>query len=294
MRVEAGTFRPTPIGEGPPLAPIALDLGDGDRAAPALPGVAQRLLRSAAPVGPLPVLTGSPDRESPPLATVRAAAERMRVPLWVFLPATEGGDGPDPPHREPGPGTTRWIPVALPGADRPKVPVPGAAVRYGSVAALGATETAEDVAGIAIVTGSLLDAGDWERAAELAGPRAGSWIVQDPFAGGRFDGSALRSAAALPGPSGPAPPVVTESWFRPAVPFAFLPVPGRRTLAQAAVLYLLSLPPVAAVAIRADDPESVDEVLQWSRAPPLDPDTRERIVPAAAHARSTLPGRARE
>jgi len=109
------------------------------------------------------------------------------------------------------------------------------------------------------------------------GRRDVAWVVRDPFAGGRLDGSRFdrRLSAPLSGP----PPSVRdlEAEFGPIARFRFLARPGRRTLAQAALRFVLDLPGVATVCIPMPRVERWNEIVGYERSAPLDDGERARI-----------------
>ncbi len=108
---------------------------------------------------------------------------------------------------------------------------------------------------------------------ELPDSRAGAWCVaRDVFAGGRLDGTAWPRALG-PSPSGGPPSAVREleADFAPVLELAFLTRGGRRTLAQAAVLYVLTHPWVLVASIPVPSAERLDEILGYDRASGLEP-----------------------
>ena len=97
-------------------------------------------------------------------------------------------------------------------------------------------------------------------------------LVRDPFAGGRLDGTRFAATLGERGPS--AAPLDVRSLhaeFDPVLHLGFLTRGRRRTLAQAALLFLFRFPWVATVLIPLPRPERWEEILGASSAPPLDP-----------------------
>jgi aryl-alcohol dehydrogenase-like predicted oxidoreductase len=96
------------------------------------------------------------------------------------------------------------------------------------------------------------------------------WIVRDPHAGGRLDGSLLRPD---PLPSRPgATPATLERYAReiqPILRLGFLTEGRKRTLAQAALLYALAQPSVVSVTPRLSSPERLSEWARYRDVAPL-------------------------
>jgi len=124
---------------------------------------------------------------------------------------------------------------------------------------------------------SLLEPGLLEAASLRLGGGRLRWLGRDPFAGGRLDGSRFLSAGSMSA----GVPVRTvrelESEFAPVARFGFLALPRRRTLAQAALWYALDRPEVVSVCLPLPPPERWEELLGFSRSPPLTEVERERI-----------------
>lgn len=118
---------------------------------------------------------------------------------------------------------------------------------------------------------SLLDLSCLGPLAERASRGPLGVLVRDPFSGGRLDGT--RFAATL-GERGPrsAPPDVRSlhAEFDPVLRLGFLTRGRRRTLAQAALLFLFRWPWVASVLVPLPRPERWEEILGASSARPLD------------------------
>ncbi len=122
-----------------------------------------------------------------------------------------------------------------------------------------------------------------EDAARAAGTAPFGWVVRDPFAGGRLDGS--RFAPALRGgrPATPRSVRELEAEFAPVAPYRFLARTGRRTLAQASLQFLLMRPWVATICVPPPVVERWDELFRLSDALPLTDEERaavEQLKPA--------------
>jgi aryl-alcohol dehydrogenase-like predicted oxidoreductase len=119
------------------------------------------------------------------------------------------------------------------------------------------------------------------------GPEGFSWIARDPFAGGRLDGRRFLPEA------GGAPTTVPravhdlEAEFAPVARLGFLALPHRRTLAQAALRFLVSRPWVATIVVPLPPPERWAEILGFRDSPPLTAAEHARIE--ALGADQTLP-----
>lgn len=103
-------------------------------------------------------------------------------------------------------------------------------------------------------------------------------IARDPFAAGRLDGSRFAREARFPGPG--TPPINVRSLheeYDPVLRFGFLTEGRRRTLAQAALQFVLSFGWVVAVVVPLPDPERFDEVLSAGSRPPLSSDEVDRL-----------------
>lgn len=103
-------------------------------------------------------------------------------------------------------------------------------------------------------------------------------LARDPFAGGRLDGTRFAATTALGGPSaGPVDVRRLHAEFDPVVRLGFLTEHRRRTLAQAALQFVLGRPWVVATCIPLPEPERFEEILGWDTAPPLDSEDRRRL-----------------
>ncbi len=124
---------------------------------------------------------------------------------------------------------------------------------------------------------SLVDRELAPRAARTLSDAPFAWIARNPFADGRLDGGRFGT-----GPGSP-PAVAPRSLRELATDleaisgFAFLAIPRRRTLAQAALRYLTGVPWVATVVIPLPAPERWDEIVGFEASPPLTDEERERV-----------------
>lgn len=95
-------------------------------------------------------------------------------------------------------------------------------------------------------------------------------IARGAFAGGRLSGGGLLDGGTARG--GPTPPATVrelEEAFRPVVALAFLTERRARTLAQAAVQYLLAQPSVLLVSVDLPPVERLREIVALDGAAPL-------------------------
>lgn len=125
---------------------------------------------------------------------------------------------------------------------------------------------------------SLLDARAFPRPPRAGAHPAPRLLVRDPFAGGLLDGSRLGTGLGDRRP-GRAPPDVRElrDEFAPVLRLGFLTERRSRTLAQAALSYLLQRPDVLSVLIPPPAPERWEEVLGARKTPPLSPEEIARL-----------------
>jgi len=98
-------------------------------------------------------------------------------------------------------------------------------------------------------------------------------LARNTFADGRLDGSRL-AATGFPGSPGEAPLDVRRMHedFDPVLRLGFLTVGRRRTLAQAALSFVLSWSWVATTVLPLPAPERMDEVLGYAACPPISPE----------------------
>ncbi len=120
------------------------------------------------------------------------------------------------------------------------------------------------------VPAHLLDPSPLERILPLARRTGSGLFVVDPFAGGRLDGSFLSSHI-LESTGATGPPVISDlrRSMGPVTRLGFLTAGRRRTLPQAAALYLLRYPEVVSVLIEARSVPRVDELAHLEAIPPL-------------------------
>ena len=117
---------------------------------------------------------------------------------------------------------------------------------------------------------SLLERGSLATFDSQLADRPASVLVRDPFSQGRLDGTRFSGARAGPGP--PAPPAdirALRAEFEPVLRLAPLTRDRRRTLAQAALQYLLSRPWAATVIIPVTSIDRWSELLGALEAPPI-------------------------
>ena len=103
-------------------------------------------------------------------------------------------------------------------------------------------------------------------------------IARNPFGDGRLDGSRFAGTL-VPGEPGHGPVDVRclHAEFDPVLRLGFLTQARRRTLAQAALHFVLRWPWVATCVIPLPTPERFDEILGYASSPPLDTDDLERL-----------------
>lgn len=131
-----------------------------------------------------------------------------------------------------------------------------------------------------LVTGelSLLDPAS-SRFPEGIPDAPGAWfIARNVFANGRLDGTAWPGSLRAGSTMGP-PESVRDlaGVYEPVLRFGFLTQGARRTLAQAALGYVLGCPWVLLASARLPPVDRLDELLGFSRAPPLGPDDLRRV-----------------
>ncbi len=115
-------------------------------------------------------------------------------------------------------------------------------------------------------------------AARRAGGGAFGWVARDVLAGGRLDGSRFALSPFGVGPAAPLPVREVERELARIAPLGFLAWAGRRTLAQAALHFVLDLPWVATACVPVPDPRRWEELAGFSRAPALEPAEREVLA----------------
>lgn len=203
-------------------------------------------------------------------SAVRESLEESRrrlepVPIGVveWDPGDElGGEGPaaNTPTSYPNAGPTEpLLAIELPRPGAP-LPVPGGAPSLFS-GSLSLLET------------------DLIPAFEEARSKPGAALIaHDPFAGGRLDGSRFEDQARLPGPgAGPADVRRLHEEFDPVLRLGFLTQGHRRTLAQAALQFVLEWSWVVTAVVPLPSPERFDEILGYASRSPLTEDEIRRI-----------------
>lgn len=139
---------------------------------------------------------------------------------------------------------------------------------------------------------SLLDAPSLAALARPASATSPRLIARDPFAGGRLDGTLLRGEISDRRPGGP-PRDLREmkEELAPVLRLGYLTRSRKRTLAQAALHYLLERPETLAVLVPLPDPERWEALSSGSRAAPLDAEELARLEERSdASARATSRG----
>jgi aryl-alcohol dehydrogenase-like predicted oxidoreductase len=98
-------------------------------------------------------------------------------------------------------------------------------------------------------------------------------IVRNPFADGRLDGSRFAATGMLAGPrAGPVELRRFQTEFDSVLALGFLTKDRRRTLAQAALRFVLGFPWVVTSVIPLPTPERFEEILSFGASPPLSED----------------------
>ncbi len=135
-------------------------------------------------------------------------------------------------------------------------------------------------------TFSLLDHGLADTAVRSAAPATLSWIARDPLASGRLDGRRFAASTVSGFPAPPASVRELGAEFAPVARLAFLGRAGRRTLAQAALRYVLDRPWVVSAALPLPPMERWQEILGFRASLPFEEDDWSRLgeAPVAAAA----------
>lgn len=141
---------------------------------------------------------------------------------------------------------------------------------------------------------SLLDAASLAPLAGGPRPRSPGLLVRDPFAGGRLDGSLLSREIGDRRPGRP-PRDLRElrEEFAPVLRLGFLTQGHKRTLAVAALRYLLQRSETLSVLVPLPSPERWEEIFSAPSAAALDPEELARLEgadPASEPASSPLSG----
>ena len=104
-------------------------------------------------------------------------------------------------------------------------------------------------------------------------------LATDPLAAGRLDGSRFSAAVAHRDPAaGPTSLRSLHDEFDPVLRFGFLTEARRRTLAQAAIRFVLSWPSIVTAAVPAPPPERLAELLGWATSSPFSTEEWDRIA----------------
>lgn len=110
------------------------------------------------------------------------------------------------------------------------------------------------------------------------GRQGDSLIASDPFAGGRLNGELLRAPVLdRPKPTRPLDLDATRREYAPLLALAFLTEARTRTMAAAALQYLLHRPPVSAVLVPIRAREEIDQIVEMRASPRLSEEERARI-----------------
>lgn len=105
---------------------------------------------------------------------------------------------------------------------------------------------------------------------ERAETSATHLIARNPFRDGRLDGSRFAASSTPNSPGeGPIDMRSLQREFDPVLRLGFLTAGHRRTLAQAALRFVLGQPWVATAVIPLPPPERFDEILGFESTPPL-------------------------
>lgn len=200
------------------------------------------------------------------LRSLESSGKRLApVPIvvveWELAADAEGGgasqSGPQPfPDRDSeGP---MWA-MRLDSSTVTLPPVPGSAALY-----------AADL--------SLLDHRAVRLFEDTLGPPDARLLARNPFAGGRLDGTRFAATTA---PSGPAAGAVDlrrlHTEFDPVLRLGFLTEDRRRTLAQAALQFVLGWPWVVTAVIPLPEPGRFEELLGWDAVPHLSDEDRRSL-----------------
>jgi len=114
---------------------------------------------------------------------------------------------------------------------------------------------------------------------EGADPERGTGLIsRDPFSDGRLDGSRFAAVGMPVGPEGrPADLRRLHREFEPVLRLGFLTEGGRRTLAQAALRFVLRCPWVITCVIPLPPPERFEEILGYGSAPAISDEELTRL-----------------
>jgi aryl-alcohol dehydrogenase-like predicted oxidoreductase len=126
---------------------------------------------------------------------------------------------------------------------------------------------------------SLLDDRTERRLEPFAATPGFGYFARDPFDGGRLDGRRLTETVSMRRPDvGPVRLRELEQEFAPVLSLGFLTDGKRRTLAQAALRYVLRWPWVCSVLVPLPAPERLGEVLAAESVPPLSEEELSRLA----------------
>jgi hypothetical protein len=157
-------------------------------------------------------------------------------------------------------------------------PLWGAAWASPSEAALNGPTALEHGARLLALPASLLSYAEAVQVGEQAARRGAAVIVLDPMASGSLDGSFLDGTP-LDRPPTSRPPSLDELSTRlgPVTRLGFLTEGRRRSLAQAAVRFVLGLPGVVSACCVQPSPRILAELAAIDKVPPLSEAELERV-----------------
>lgn len=106
-----------------------------------------------------------------------------------------------------------------------------------------------------------------------------AWLIaRNVFSNGRLDGSRFAAVSSLAGPGmGPVDVRRLHSEFDPVLSLGFLTEGRRRTMAQAALHFVLGWPWVVTAVVPLPDPHRMDEILGFAASPPLSDEEKRRL-----------------
>ena len=258
------------------------------------PSASAAVLARAFPQGDpsVVVLAADPPRKVPPVPGGSPPRAARSLP---GRPAT----GHDAPIRD---ARFRWL-VEADAASLPAGPAP----RPEEPSSLGAHSDptvvrclgADDVRSASLLAPPRLLAGAYsllerelpEAALRAFGADGFRWIAHDPFCGGRLDGSRFAPGSALTGLPEPRSVRELSADFGSVAPLAFLVQPRTRTLAQAALRFVLDAPWSLTVSLPPPPPERWAEILGYAAAPPLTEEERRRAEQLTMTRDRGAPGR---